>query len=808
MIISKIKPDNFRNLPDSDIQFSSGLNVIKGPNEAGKSSLLNAIKLSLFGDAASTSAEVQTHKRWGSDKSFSIEIHLDENGQPFIVSRDYENKRNTIILPDGTSFKDKKRIQERITSLVGLPSEKCFISTVCINQDEIRKIDAGIPEVKTLLEEKISGGDIDPNQILKSLNKENVELKRAGLRNPGFIKQTETRLSELTGQLENTKGTVKKTESFKTELSKVLEDLQRLSKELDLKEKTVKNAKKYVDVKKQYDEFSKKYDALDKVIERRRTNSQGLEKVSKEFDGVAGDLKTKEERLREAEQALELMSKKETCEKEIKSISSDVTRLVSLEKELGEINQKLSQIPDIDKKDYTNALKLPGEIDGLARVLAAQEVIVHITPKKKLGIIYKTDESEDIKKDLEKSEKLTISGKGQIVLQIEDVADIDVIQTGEKMRAVVDEHRRKKEVFSYLLRKYKVTSVDSLRDVWEEKQELLKQKSSKEIEYKAILNNRNRDDIDNKKKQHEEKLKTLTEELEKVKKPLPTQDEIDSLKKEVTSLRKKFSELEKAKHLHMGALKDLEEEGELKAEQRGIAKDMAVAKAALDELEMFKCSGEDFLKNEADFKELQKKVNSLNARKEFLEMNILENENVGIEDIANLEEEISLLDEEQYRLNKKVEVNDIISDVLREARVQTVKDISDDLCRKAQENLLCLTSGKYQQIKLGDYLDISLWSDQKKGWIDSSGFNSELSSGLFDQIYFAIRIALVDVLSSQRKMPIFMDDPFVHFDPDRQKKALELCKLLSKKHQILIFTCHDCCDGFADEAIDLSKIKF
>ncbi len=469
MIIKNIKTNNFRNLSDTEIQFCTGLNVIKGPNEAGKSSLLSAIKFSLFGDATTTSTEVQAHKRWDVDRSFDLQTYLDEDGQSFIVTRDYENKRNNIILPDGTSFKDKKRIQEKLSELIGLPSEKCFDSTICINQDEIRKIEAGIPEIKTLLEEKISGGNIDPNQILKSLNKESTELKRAGYKSPGLIKQTEIRLNELMKQLEAVKDTVKKTENYKTELNKALEGLLHLNKEFDLKEKAVKNAKKYVDVKRQYDELSKKFDYLDKVIDRRTKNSQELERISKELEIITSDLKTKEEKLSKAEQALMLKSKKENCEKEIKDISSDVDRLDRLEKELADLEQKLSQKPEIDEKDYKNALRLPGEIDSLAMALSAQEVIVHITPKGKLSIAYRADGSDQIKKDLEKTEKLAISGKEQIELQIEDLADIDIIRKGEEMRAVMNEYKRKKEVLNYILRGYSVSTLDDLKQVWEEK---------------------------------------------------------------------------------------------------------------------------------------------------------------------------------------------------------------------------------------------------------------------------------------------------------------------------------------------------
>lgn len=805
MIVENIKTNNFRNLSDAEIQFQVGLNVIKGPNEAGKTALLNAIRLSLFGDATTTSAEVQAQKRWESRSSFSIETNFNENNQIFIISRDYENKRNSIILPDGTSFKNKKRMQEKIMELIGFPSEKCFNSTVCICQDEIREIEAGIPEIRSLLEEKISGGNIDPNHILNSLNKENVELKRAGQKNPGLIKQTEDRLNELKTKLAALKDVVQKMDKYRKELSEVLEKLSHVTKDLNLKDRAVKSAKRYVDAKRRHDELSKRYDEIDKTIERRRKNTQELERVSKELEAVTIKLKTKEEELNKTERVRTLRSKKEEYDKVIIEISSDIDRLGSLEKELVDIEQRLSQKADIDEKDYKNALRLPGEIDSLAMALSAQEVIVSVTPKKKLNLTYKTDSSEKQIKGLDKSEKFTISGKEQIELQIEDIADIDVIRKGEEVRAVLNECKRKKEVFNYILKRYEASSVEGLKQLWEERQELLKDKNNKGIEFKTILNNRKREDINKQKEQLVKEVEPLTKEIEKIKDYSMSQDAFESLKKEVVDLRDEVKELEKSKHLNMGALKDVEPEEKLKEELKVITKDMAVGRVDVGELAMFKCTGEEFLKYESEFTELQEELNNLIVRKRFLEMSIAADEKAGIEDTADLEEEISFLAEENYRLKRKAEVNDIISDILQEARTQTIKDISDDLCRKIEEYLSYITGGKYKTIKLGDNLNMSLWSDQKNGWLDSSNFYSELSSGLFDQVYFAIRIALAEVIVSPRVIPIFMDDPFVHFDSQRRKKAIELCKLLSGNHQILIFTCHDYCDEFADFIIELGR---
>ena len=48
MIIKKIKIKNFGKFKDKSLDFSPGVQVVYGPNEAGKSTLMELIKLMLY----------------------------------------------------------------------------------------------------------------------------------------------------------------------------------------------------------------------------------------------------------------------------------------------------------------------------------------------------------------------------------------------------------------------------------------------------------------------------------------------------------------------------------------------------------------------------------------------------------------------------------------------------------------------------------------------------------------------------------------------------------------------------------------
>lgn len=62
-----------------------------------------------------------------------------------------------------------------------------------------------------------------------------------------------------------------------------------------------------------------------------------------------------------------------------------------------------------------------------------------------------------------------------------------------------------------------------------------------------------------------------------------------------------------------------------------------------------------------------------------------------------------------------------------------------------------------------------------------------LSDGTLDAAYFAMRIAMMELLSGKKLL--VMDDAFLQYDDNRAKKAMEFLKKLANEMQILYFTC-------------------
>ncbi len=106
----------------------------------------------------------------------------------------------------------------------------------------------------------------------------------------------------------------------------------------------------------------------------------------------------------------------------------------------------------------------------------------------------------------------------------------------------------------------------------------------------------------------------------------------------------------------------------------------------------------------------------------------------------------------------------------------------------ASEYLRQLTNGKYRNIwtPLGE--QFPKIDDQQGRTLTVS----ELSSGTREQLFLAIRLAMVERFRNQGvELPMILDDVLVNFDQDRTIAAIETLKAVAEKgQQILFFTCH------------------
>ncbi len=108
MKITKLHPAGFGRLPDKEYTFSEGINVIAGPNEAGKTTLRQFLTAMLFGWEKSR-AKADPYKRykpWSGTGAYGGVMELTADGKEYRVERDFTGEGPALTVRQYPSMRE------------------------------------------------------------------------------------------------------------------------------------------------------------------------------------------------------------------------------------------------------------------------------------------------------------------------------------------------------------------------------------------------------------------------------------------------------------------------------------------------------------------------------------------------------------------------------------------------------------------------------------------------------------------------------------------------------------------------------
>lgn len=172
------------------------------------------------------------------------------------------------------------------------------------------------------------------------------------------------------------------------------------------------------------------------------------------------------------------------------------------------------------------------------------------------------------------------------------------------------------------------------------------------------------------------------------------------------------------------------------------------------------------------------------ARKETIRENLVSQE----ADRSWLLEQRSLLTDRRDEAKAYHRALTTAQSVLNEAFSEMENFFAPQVNEKAGEYFARLTEGAYSTLHVDRSFGIDIASEGAYSFHKTDFF----SGGTVDQIYFALRLAISDLVqSSDDQMPLLLDDTFVQYDDKRAKAGLALLDELSLQRQIVLFTCHN-----------------
>ena len=153
-----------------------------------------------------------------------------------------------------------------------------------------------------------------------------------------------------------------------------------------------------------------------------------------------------------------------------------------------------------------------------------------------------------------------------------------------------------------------------------------------------------------------------------------------------------------------------------------------------------------------------------------------------MEDSYFLKEELSEINTQIEFFERRYEALSLAEEIMEEAYQRWQSETGPEFSKDAADILGKMTNGRYKEMKISRNFDISLKND---AGAMQRAYN--YSGATVDQMYLALRLALVKSLSSKdERLPVILDDPFVQYDSERKQLAYRAVDEFSKENNIQI----------------------
>ena len=172
------------------------------------------------------------------------------------------------------------------------------------------------------------------------------------------------------------------------------------------------------------------------------------------------------------------------------------------------------------------------------------------------------------------------------------------------------------------------------------------------------------------------------------------------------------------------------------------------------------------------------KINELSIKLHKLELD-RKNIEPELEKLINIEEDLSIEEQELEKLQIKANEFNLVKDILEEAYDEMKNNISPKFINNFSKDFEKITNGKYKNIMINDKIIVELEDGR---YIPADA----LSIGTIEQIYLSLRLAVINELSKE-KLPIMLDETFAYYDDNRLESALDFFNKVD--NQVIIFTC-------------------
>lgn len=162
------------------------------------------------------------------------------------------------------------------------------------------------------------------------------------------------------------------------------------------------------------------------------------------------------------------------------------------------------------------------------------------------------------------------------------------------------------------------------------------------------------------------------------------------------------------------------------------------------------------------------------------------------ETVDRVDGEIGSVQREMERLTFERDRKYVLARLLEEADRRFRDAHQPDVLRLAGRHLADITGERYDEVAVGDHAGGEIFFLRGPHARRALSVDEAISTGTREQLYLALRLAVVDHLDREgERLPLFLDEVLANWDRPRRERGLRLLARLSRERQVFVFTCHE-----------------
>jgi DNA repair exonuclease SbcCD ATPase subunit len=226
--IRRLQVRDVRRYRELDVDLAPGVTVVRGPNEAGKSTIQRAIELAITRRVTSGAADLEALRPWGAGGDTRPWISLDfeqEEGEEGrlaqgTLSKTFAGQKGVVeLVYDGQTVTDPTLADQVLAELSGIPTEPFFRSTASVRHHELSDLARDETALRDRLQASISGADRGTGRAKKKLERAIHDLTTKGDKNPGRLKIAEAAVARSAASVEQGESALTQLERDRDSLS-------------------------------------------------------------------------------------------------------------------------------------------------------------------------------------------------------------------------------------------------------------------------------------------------------------------------------------------------------------------------------------------------------------------------------------------------------------------------------------------------------------------------------------------------------------------------------------------------------------